>query len=159
MVYRFSPNRPTGPIWSSSRDVRPLLSPSHTILSGEQRRSKGLLSTGPIPSSLLSLLEWALKCCYNARILIRPCLAKNTSNHITLKLGLETWQWGWTVSFESRVHWEDHPWGSTMRVHHEGPLWRSSMRVHCEGHPLRGRGFNVQGEFSGFVTVRVHCER
>ena len=43
----FSPNRPTGSICSSSRDVRPcvviccLLSPSQAILPGEQRRSQG----------------------------------------------------------------------------------------------------------------------
>ena len=38
----FSPNRPTGPIWSRSRDARVLLlSPSHAILPGEQRRSLG----------------------------------------------------------------------------------------------------------------------
>ena len=42
----FSPSRPTGWVWSSSRDVRPLfvcclLSPSHAILPGEQRSSYG----------------------------------------------------------------------------------------------------------------------
>ena len=41
----FSPNRPTGSIWSSSYNVRPyvccILSPSHAILPGEQMRSQG----------------------------------------------------------------------------------------------------------------------
>ena len=85
-----SPNRPTGPIQSSSRDVRPficclLLSPSHVILLGEQRRSQGskaVLHRG------ISTLK---KCTSRKKYAISPIFDASRKKNIgaTIRIGRE----------------------------------------------------------------------
>ena len=64
ITLQFSPNRPTGPIRFSSCDVRVpvcVLSPSHVILPGEQRRSQR--SKAVLHRSISTLKKMYIKKC------------------------------------------------------------------------------------------------